>query len=182
MEMLLLILLHKVSSLMKFLPIRYTFPLLSILLTFPVSSQVIERNNTNSGTSRVFTYSIQSTYGTQTSANASPNLKVETEAVLNLQRGSYITNKAGDIGGTTSAVFTASPGGTNVQLTGISADNLFLIDSGSRFRTALSTTTPDGQPSIGQASATATHTMTLTVSDTQTSFYNTLRQNFEGAQ
>lgn len=145
-------------------------------------AQVIEKSNTNAGSSRTFTYSIQSTYGTQTSANASPNLKVETEAVLNLQRGSYITNKAGDIGGTTSAVFSASPGGTNVQLTGITADNLFLIDSGTRFRTALTTTTPDGQPSIGQASATATHSMTLTVADTQTSFYNTLRQNFEGAR
>lgn len=145
-------------------------------------AQVIEKSSTNAGSSRTFTYSIQSTYGTQTSANASPNLKVETEAVLNLQRGSYITNKAGDIGGTTSAVFSASPGGTNVQLTGITADNLFLIDSGTRFRTALTTTTPDGQPSIGQASATATHSMTLTVADTQSSFYNTLRQNFEGAR
>jgi len=182
MEMRLLIHSPKVFSFMKFPVLSYTLFIFSLFFYLPVSSQVIERNNANSGTSRVFTYSIQSTYGTQTSANASPNLKVETEAVLNLQRGSYITNKAGDIGGTTSAVFTASPGGTNVQLTGISADNLFLIDSGSRFRTALSTTTPDGQPSIGQASATATHTMTLTVSDTQTSFYNTLRQNFEGAQ
>ena len=182
MEMRLSIHSPKVFSFMKSSFLSYTFVIFSLFFHLPVSSQVIERSNTNSGNSRVFTYSIQSTYGTQTSANASPNLKVETEAVLNLQRGSYITNKAGDIGGTTSAVFTASPGGTNVQLTGISADNLFLIDSGSRFRTALSTTTPDGQPSIGQASATATHSMTLTVSDTQTSFYNTLRQNFEGAQ
>lgn len=163
------------TSLWSFVALLFNIlPLVSL-------AQVIEKSSTNTGSSRTFTYSIQSTYGTQTSANASPNLKVETEAVLNLQRGSYITNKAGDIGGTTSAVFSASPGGTNVQLTGITADNLFLIDSGTRFRTALTTTTPDGQPSIGQASATATHSMTLTVADTQSSFYNTLRQNFEGA-
>lgn len=167
---------------MSFLRFSFTLCFLSSFFLFPSIAQVIEKSSTNAGSSRTFTYSIQSTYGTQTSANASPNLRVETEAVLNLQRGSYITNKAGDIGGSTSAVFSASPGGTNVQLTGISADNLFLIDSGTRFRTALTTTNPDGQPSIGQASATATHSMILTVADTQSSFYSTLRQNFEGAQ
>lgn len=167
---------------MFFLRFSFTLCFLSSFSLFPSIAQVIEKSSTNAGSSRTFTYSIQSTYGTQTSANASPNLRVETEAVLNLQRGSYITNKAGDIGGSTSAVFSASPGGTNVQLTGISADNLFLIDSGTRFRTALTTTNPDGQPSIGQASATATHSMILTVADTQSSFYSTLRQNFEGAQ
>jgi hypothetical protein len=46
----------------------------------------------------------------------------------------------------------------------------------------LTTTEPDGQPSVGQASATATHTMTISVTDGESSFYNTLRQNFEGAQ
>lgn len=147
-----------------------------------VRAQVIERTNTNAGTNRVFSYSIQSTYGVQTSANASPNLKVETEAVLNLKEDSYLTNKAGDIGGGTGAVFVTTPNGSNVQLNGITADNLFLIDNGTRFRTSLTTTEPDGQPSVGQASATATHTMTISVTDGESSFYNTLRQNFEGAQ
>ena len=147
-----------------------------------VRAQVIERTNTNAGTNRVFSYSIQSTYGVQTSANASPNLKVETEAVLNLKEDSYLTNKAGDLGGGTGAVFVTTPNGSNVQLNGITADNLFLIDNGTRFRTSFTTTEPDGQPSVGQASATATHTMTISVTDGESSFYNTLRQNFEGAQ
>jgi hypothetical protein len=147
-----------------------------------VRAQVIERTNTNAGTNRVFSYSIQSTYGVQTSANASPNLRVDTEAVLNLKEDSYLTNKAGDLGGGTGAVFVTTPNGSNVQLNGITADNLFLIDSGTRFRTSLTTTEPDGQPSVGQASATATHTMTISVTDGQSSFYNTLRQNFEGVQ
>ena len=145
-------------------------------------AQVIERTNTNAGTNRVFSYSIQSTYGVQTSANASPNLQVETEAILNLKEDSYLTNKAGGLDGSTGAVFVTTPNGSNVQLNGITADNQFLIDSGTRFRTSLTTTEPDGQPSIGQASATATHTMTISVTDGESSFYNTLRQNFEGAQ
>ena len=45
-------------------------------------AQILERTTTNSGTNRIFQYSIQSTYGTQTSADATPNLRVEAEAVL----------------------------------------------------------------------------------------------------
>lgn len=152
------------------------------LMPLSARSQVIERSNTNSGTNRTFSYSIQSTYGVQTSANASPNLRVETEAVLNLKEDSYLTNSAGAVGGSTGAVFVNSPNGSNVQLSGITAENLFLLDSGTRFRSALTSTDPDGQPSIGEASATASHTMTITVNDQNSTFINTLRENFEGAQ
>lgn len=149
--------------------------------TIATHAQVLERNNTNFGSNRTFSYSIQSTYGVTTSAQATPNLRVETEAVLNLQKDSYLTNKAGAVGGNTGAVFTTTPNGTNVQLTGITADNKFLIDTGTSFRSALTTSEQDGQPSNGTASATATHTMTVTVSNGESSFFNTLRQNFEGA-
>lgn len=160
-----------------------------LLLTFTLAgisvpsthAQVLERNNTNFGTNKVFSYSVQSTYGVSTSAQATPNLRVETEAVLNLQKDSYLTNKAGDIGGRTSAVFTTTPNGSNVELTGITADNKFLIDTGTSFRAALTTSEQDGQPSNGTATANATHTLTLTVNNGESSFFNTLRQNFEGA-
>jgi len=69
-----------------------------------------------------------------------------------------------------------------VSLTGITADNKFLLDSGTSFRAAITTTEPDGQPSVGNASATASHSLTVTVTDGETSFFNTLRQNFEGGQ
>ena len=148
----------------------------------PVKAQVLERNNTNFGSNRVFSYSVQSTYGVTTSANASPNLRVDTEAVLNLKEDSYLTNTAGAVGGGTGAVFQNTPNGSNVSLTGITADNKFLIDSGTSFRAALTTTEVDGEPSVGNASASASHTLTLTVTDGESSFFNTLRQNFEGAQ
>jgi len=145
-------------------------------------AQVLERNNTSYGTNRNFSYSVQSTYGVNTTANASPNLRVETEAILNLKEDSQLTNKAGAIGGGTGAVFQNTPNGSNVSLTGITADNKFLLDSGTSFRAAITTTEPDGQPSVGNASATASHSLTVTVTDGETSFFNTLRQNFEGGQ
>ena len=86
---------------------RFSLGLTASLLAASASqAQLLERTSTNSGTNRVFQYSIQSTYGTQTAADATPNLRVETEAVLNLKEDSFLTNTAGDVGGTTSAVFT----------------------------------------------------------------------------
>ena len=154
----------------------------SLLGTMASQAQVLEETITNSGTNRVFQYAIQSTYGTQTSADATSNLLVEAEAVLNLKEDSFLTNTAGDVGGNTSAVFTTTPTGSNVVLSGITANNQYLLDTGTSFRTVLTSTEPDGQPSIGQASATATHSMTITVTDGTTSFVNTLRENFEAPE
>lgn len=154
----------------------------SLLGTMASQAQVLEETITNSGTNRVFQYAIQSTYGTQTSADATSNLLVEAEAILNLKEDSFLTNTAGDVGGNTSAVFTTTPTGSNVVLSGITANNQYLLDTGTSFRTALTSTEPDGQPSIGQASATATHSMTITVTDGTTSFVNTLRENFEAPE
>ena len=157
------------------------FTLLNSLLfnTYVVSAQVLERNNTNFGSNKVFSYSIQSTYGVSTSANASPNLRVDTEAILNLKEDSYLTNTAGEVGGGTGAIFQTTPNGSNVSLTGITADNKFLLDTGTTFRAALTTTNVDGEPSIGNASATASHSLTVTVTDGESSFFNTIRSNFE---
>ena len=154
----------------------------SLLGTMASQAQVLEETITNSGTNRVFQYAIQSTYGTQTSADATSNLLVEAEAILNLKEDSFLTNTAGDVGGNTSAVFTTTPTGSNVVLSGITANNQYLLDTGTSFRTALTSTEPDGQPSIGQASATASHSMTITVTDGTTSFVNTLRENFEAPE
>ena len=98
----------------------------SLLGTMASQAQVLEETITNSGTNRVFQYAIQSTYGTQTSADATSNLLVEAEAVLNLKEDSFLTNTAGDVGGNTSAVFTTTPTGSNVVLSGITANNQYL--------------------------------------------------------
>ncbi len=163
------------SSILKLLT------LLSLQLS-SANAQVLERNNTNFGNNRVFSYTVQSSYGVNTSANASPNLRVETEAVLNLKEDSQLTNKAGTVAGGTGATFQNTPNGSNVTLTGITADNIFLIDKGTTFRASLTTTESDGQVSVGNASATASHSLTVSVSNGETSFFNTLRANFEGAE
>jgi len=154
---------------------------LSTATLLPSYGQVLERNNTTTGSNKSFTFQVQSTYGVSTSASASPNLKVETEAVLNLQKDSYITNSAGKVGGSTGATITTTPNGTNAALSGITADNKFLIDQGTKFRAALSTSEVDGQPSFGNASASAFHNLTVSVTDSQSSFVNSVRQNFEAA-
>ena len=157
--------------------------LLSIIMVDQNSTaQILEKVNSNSGSSRNFTFQVISSYGVNTSANASPNLKVDTEAVLVLKKDSYLTNTAGKVGGSTGATFVTTANGSNVELTGITVDNRFLIDQGTKFRAALSTSELDGQPSIGNASASAFHSMTLSVIDSQSAFVNTIRQNFEGAQ
>ena len=149
----------------------------------PALAQVLERSNTNSGTSSVFSYSIESSYGVATSADATPNLIVDTEAILNLKEDSYITNKAGAVGGNTSAVINTTPNGTTVNLSGITADNQYLLDEGTSFRASLKTRGDgDGKPSIGSAQASASHAMTLSVQNNQSSFFNTLREVFEGAE
>ena len=143
-------------------------------------AQVLERNQTSSGNTSSFSYSITSSYGATTSANATPNLSVDTEAILNLKEDSIITNKAGEIGGNTGAVITTTPTSTNVNLTGIEANNEFILDDGTSFRAALQSSEIDGNQSNGTASASAFHTLTLTLTNTNSSFINTIISNFEG--
>jgi hypothetical protein len=154
-------------------------------LFFPFNqakAQILEKTSSNQGTNKSFSYSIQSTYGVSTSATATPNLRVDTEAVLKLQKGSFVTNKSGAIGGETGAVFTATPNGANFSLTGVNADNKFLIDDGTKFRASLVTTDLDGKASVGSASATANHTLTVSVNNGESSFSNYIRSNFSGVQ
>ena len=145
-------------------------------------SQLLQRSQTSSGSSSVFSYSITSSYGVSTSAEATPNLSVDTEANLVLKEDSVITNRAGAIGGNTGAVITTTPNSTNVNLSGIEANNNFLLDEGTSFRAALETSELDGNPAKGTASASAFHTLTLTITNNNTSFINAIISNFEGAQ
>ena len=159
------------------------FLAVSSLLLSPVSySQVLERNQTSSGSTSTFSYSITSNYGVSTSANATPNLIVDTEAILLLKEDSVITNRAGQIGGNTSAVIETTPNGSNIDLRGIEANNTFVLDEGTSFRASLKTSELDGNPSKGDANASAYHTLTLTVNNGNSSFINSVRSNFEGAE
>jgi len=134
----------------------------------------------SSGSQSTFSYKIQTTYGATTSAQVSGNLTAETEAILKLKSGSKVTNKMGDDNGNASAVFMATPNGGNVELKGITGENIFLIDDGTVFRSTLKTVdNPDPSlSSVGTASATATHTTSVIVEKGTTSFENTYEQTF----
>lgn len=140
----------------------------------------ITETRKNFGNQSTFSYKIQSTYGTTTSAQVSGNMTAETEAILKLKSGSKVTNKFGDDSGNASAVFTASPNGGNVDLKGITGENLLLIDDGTMFRSALKTgDNPD--PSVtssGNASAYATHSSSLTVEKGNSGYENYFQQTF----
>ena len=65
--------------------LAYSYPARAQLAGIQRSINTINKNT--------FSYSIQSTIGTRTSANVSGNILADTEAILNLQRGGKITNK-----------------------------------------------------------------------------------------
>ena len=151
------------------------------LFGIPVKAQLLERSNTNWGTNRIFSYAITTTYGTNIVVDASPNVITKAEAVLKIKEDSVITNAAGSIGGETGATIVTTPTGTSAQLTGITADANFILDEGTRFYTSAESGIQDGLPQRANVSATASHSMTLTITNNENSFYNTLRENFEGA-
>lgn len=140
----------------------------------------LEQTRRSTGMQNVFSYRITTTYGTSTSAQVNGNLRADTEATLKLKSGSIITNKMGDSGGNTSAVFIATPTGGNVDLKGITGENKFLLDDGTSFHSRLSTIdNPDPNiTSSGNASATATHTTQVTVEKGFSTFENVFRQTF----
>ena len=155
--------------------------IVTVLAGLPAKAQILERSNTNWGTNRIFSYAITTTYGTNISVDASPNVITKAEAVLNIKEDSVITNAAGAIGGETGATIVTTPTGTSAQLTGITADANFILDEGTRFYTSAESGVQDGKPQRANVSATANHSMTLTITNNENSFYNTLRENFEGA-
>ena len=136
--------------------------------------------NQNNGSKNVFSYSIQSTYGTTTSSQVTGNMRAEAEALLKLKSGSKVTNKVGDENGNASAVFIATPNGGNVDLKGITGENIFLIDDGTFFRSRVYTQDAlnPAVNSTGSASATATHTTNVIVEKGNTSFTSTFEQTF----
>ena len=147
----------------------------------PIYSQIagIERRFGTSN-SNTFSYQIESTIGTQTSATVSGNILAETDAILNLKTGSKISNKIGDDSGNASAVFIATPNGANVDLSGITGENLFMIEDGTSFKSSLrmKDNINSNVQSIGEASSFAVQNTRVTVQKTNSSLINSFQQAF----
>jgi len=133
----------------------------------------------SSGTNQNFSYSVQSTIGTQVSGQQSGNIIVNSTAVLELSPGSMITNGIGGSGNGAGATFIATPSGGNVDLMGITADNLFMIQRAEFNSTLETVANPDPDlTSVGSSSAMAVQTTTVTVNQGVSTFENTLQQAF----
>ena len=146
----------------------------------PAKAQIagIQRS-INTINKNTFSYSIQSTIGTRTSANVSGNILADTEAILNLKSGGKITNKIGDANGNASAVFTANPTGAGVDLKGITGENVFLIDDGTTFKSSLKSDPSLGSgSSIGEASSLGIQSTTVTVEKGNSSFISSFQEAF----
>lgn len=160
------------------MPIQLVIFFIFLFIPPHVNSQILQRI-INSSVKNDFSYQITTTIGTRTSADVTGNLIAENEAILNLQPGSIITNKIGDDNGNASAVFAATPNGASVNLTGITGQNLFIIDEGSSFRSSMRTLDPNLQvPSKGEASATAVQSTTVKVESGTSTLINTFQQAF----
>lgn len=158
----------------------FTLPLMCTICN-PIYSQIagIERRFGTSN-SNTFSYQIESTIGTQTSATVSGNILAETDAILNLKTGSKISNKIGDDSGNASAVFIATPNGANVDLSGITGENLFMIEDGTSFKSSLrmKDNINSNVQSIGEASSFAVQNTRVTVQKTNSTLINSFQQAF----
>tara|TARA_B100001057_G_C22411887_1_gene779994 strand:- start:131 stop:640 length:510 start_codon:yes stop_codon:yes gene_type:complete len=147
----------------------------------PIYSQIagIERRFGTSNTN-TFSYQIESTIGTRTSATVSGNILAETDAILNLKTGSKISNKIGDENGNASATFIATPNGANVDLSGITGENLFMIEDGTQFKSSLrmKENFNENVQSIGEASSFAVQNTRVIVQKTNSSLINSFQQAF----
>ena len=158
----------------------FTLPLMCTICN-PIYSQIagIERRFGTSN-SNTFSYQIESTIGTKTSATVSGNILAETDAILNLKTGSKISNKIGDDSGNASAVFIATPNGANVDLSGITGENLFMIEDGTSFKSSLrmKDNIKSNVQSIGEASSFAVQNTRVTVQKTNSTLINSFQQAF----
>ena len=187
-------------------PIKRNIPIVSKILTIinlllffsPVNAQLgLTERNSSTGTRNIFSYRIKSTIGTSTNTEATGEVSADASATLVLKPGSKITNKFGDDSGDASATFVATPTGGNVDLKGITGENIFEFDEGTVLSSSVSSilnstliedtsnSTSDidtlSNSSIlnkGSSSSYVVQDTSLTVESGFTNFINTLEQQF----
>ena len=154
--------------------------ILSSLLGSSALAQVgIIENTGRSSSKSTFSYKITSTFTTQSQVEGT-NIVGKAKANVILAPGGYITNKVGDENGNAGATFSASPNGSNVQLQGVTGENLYLLEGGSTFTSDVqSIPNPDPSKAVrGTASATAIQTTIVDVMYGSEAFQSSFQQNF----
>jgi len=147
--------------------IRHIQPLLHIILILgiipfgtKVKSQVISKSPASRSTSST-SYSIVSNITAITQSESTGNIEAFSDVILNLVPGIEPDNS---IDG--AVTFSASPNGSSIDLTGLSGDNLFLFDKGSKLSSTVKNiddASPISEESKGSTSAFIIQQTTLTV-------------------
>ena len=147
--------------------IRHIQALLHIILILgiipfgtKVKSQVVSKSPASRSTSST-SYSIVSNITAITQSESSGNIEAFSDVILNLVPGIEPDNS---IDG--AVTFSASPNGSSIDLTGLSGDNLFLFDKGSKLSSTVKNVddaSPISEESKGSTSAFIIQQTTLTV-------------------
>ena len=132
----------------------------------------------NEGSSQKLSVSLTSTHGVSTSAQMSPDFDVTTNAKMIIGPGSYSTQSSAD---GASAAFTPGVGGATKGITGINQINFGTGTEYSVNITPREMGANEARSILGTAAGTAVGTTntTLTIESTQSSFINTLMQQFQ---
>lgn len=141
-----------------------------------------QTNSIQTGSTNSLKVSLSNTIGVSTTANVTDNLEVDNQAVLILDPGSTIQDSfgEGDEGGQgVTAVFEVGPSGSSAGISGLQANNNYIIGEGTFFSSTMKTKDEDNStPVNGDASASLFHDMTLKVDQTNSSFTQSFSQNF----
>lgn len=157
------------------------FVITTLLLGNIQNSYSQTTNSIQTGSTNSLKVSLSNTIGVTTTANTSDNVKVENQAVLILEPGSTIQDSFGE--GDSEAEnmtvsFDVSPNGSNVGVSGLRAQNNYVIGEGTYFSSSMTTTENNDSPAKGDASAGLYHDMSLKIDQTNSSFTSAFSQNF----
>ena len=149
----------------------------AIFFSRPVFSQIT--SNVSSGNNVRTSVSLSNTMGVYNTIDVSPNVEVINEASLVIKPGSTIQDSFGDAQGALSGNIVVTPGSANVNLSGLSAKNNYIIDQGTNFSSTMRSLpgTNHGK-AVGSTSVGMRHDMTLTIDQTTSSFSQSFSQSF----
>ena len=160
--------------------LKRIIPLLLISANLIPACYAQTSNSLSTGSSNRLSISLSNTMGVRTTADAISNVEVDNEAVLILDPESKIQDSFDSSGEGISGDFVVSPNGASFDITGLQAENNYIIGEGSFFKSKMkSLEDPDPtKPIKGNASALLIHDMTLTVDQTNSSFTQAFSTDF----
>ena len=149
----------------------------AVFATASAKAQTQTVTQSNDGTSQKLSVSLTSTHGVSTSAQMSPDFDVTTSAKMIIGPGSFSTQASAD---GASAAFTPGLGGATQGITGMNQVN---FGTGTEYSVTITPRElgPNETRSIlgtASGSAVGTTNTTLTIESTQSSFINSLTQQF----